>query len=117
MKAAGGSEPEPPAGYIALGKPKADLTDPLHQFISSGISLDATGKNHDALDESPDTANTAGNKRDNDPDDTLLGISEIELMNSPAAEENTQQTSYHLLLHSFFTLSLCILYKPAAAVS
>lgn len=64
----------------------------LHQRISLRIGVDVAAEDQNPLNESPYTAYAAGHQGDDNADDSLFVIPQVKLMDSPSAEEDSQQT-------------------------
>ena len=61
-----------------------------------GIRIDGAGENHNALDQAPQAADSAGAYGNNDLDHSLAGKSEIEVMYAPCTQEDSKKSCYHL---------------------
>ena len=57
------------------------------QFAAIDIHIHAAGENHYPFDESPDSADTAGDQCDEYLQDPHAGKTEIETVDAPAAEK------------------------------
>jgi hypothetical protein len=103
-----------------------DFLEPAFFVLDVNVDeiLVAFGEINDSLNETDESAEAAGANADDDLNDSFLGVTEDEFMNSQAADQDAKDSAYTFLFRSrcffthkvpFFSRFLCLLGKRVNA--